>query len=65
MTRKLQDFWWTWREGDDWPSWYYGEPAARDGLQRLTHGSPGRKVSIGTLNVDGSFMVSGQLLPVD
>jgi hypothetical protein len=61
MKRTLDGFWWTYREGDDWPSWYFGEKVAREALNRLVRGSPGRKVSTGTLAVDGTFILSDRI----
>lgn len=51
MSRKISGFWWTWVEGHDWPSWYYGEAAARDALKRLAFSHVGRPIRIGTLEV--------------
>lgn len=48
--RDITGFWWTWVEGQDWPSWYYGESAARDAVKRIAMSKPGRKVRIGFLN---------------
>jgi hypothetical protein len=58
MDRRIDGYWWVWGEGEEWPSWYYGEQTARDAAARKARGSPGRKVYIGDLQV-----VAKKILP--
>ncbi len=59
--RKVGGFWWTWVDGQDWPAWYYGESAARDGLTRLVRGNPGRKVCIGQLKTVNTVILPDRI----
>ena len=50
MNRRLDDYWWTWMEGADWPSWYGGEKTAHQAAEVLARANPGRKISLGKLD---------------
>jgi hypothetical protein len=51
MSREISGFWWTWVEGQEWPSWYYSEKTALDRAKQLAMQHPGRKVYVGDLDV--------------
>lgn len=63
--RNIDEYWWTWLEGEDWPSWYYGEKTAEDAQARLARSNLGRKVKIGKLQVHNSRMVKAELVFAD
>ncbi len=62
MDRKITGFWWTWLDGEDWPSWYYGENPAREAAKRIAFSNPGRKVRIGDLNTIENITLPDKLV---
>lgn len=64
MPRSIDGFWWTWREGDDWPSWYYNEDVARSAADKLARESPGRKIYVGDLRVAAKRMLPADIIEV-
>lgn len=63
--REIKGYWWTWIEGEDWPSWYYGESAARVACDRLAKGSPGRRILVGNLMAVEMVTLPDQLVRED
>ena len=51
LSRSIDGFWCTWVDGQDWPSWYYGESTAREAAKRLALSHPGRVVHVCDLNL--------------